>query len=135
MPRRSRTSSSTGRRTPSATWRRRSSGAASIRATDKALLELFPDDERLQNWLTYAADQIAEARREKESAIDAQDFEKAAKLRDKEKQLVAKRAEREKQWRSGDLDVVAEVDVGLEVRETVLADLASAEPARRGEAR
>lgn len=30
-----------------------------IRATDKALLELFPHDERLQNWLSYAADQIA----------------------------------------------------------------------------
>ncbi|MBF6179162.1 ATP-dependent Clp protease ATP-binding subunit [Nocardia otitidiscaviarum] len=55
-------------------------------------------------------DKIADARREKESAIDAQDFEKAARLRDKEKQLVAKRGEREKQWRSGDLDVVAEVD-------------------------
>src|SRR6187549_641125 len=55
-------------------------------------------------------EKIAEARREKESAIDAQDFEKAASLRDKEKQLVAKRAEREKQWRSGDLDVIAEVD-------------------------
>ncbi|WP_338771117.1 ATP-dependent Clp protease ATP-binding subunit [Nocardia vulneris] len=55
-------------------------------------------------------DKIADARREKESAINAQDFEKAARLRDKEKQLVAKRAEREKQWRSGDLDVVAEVD-------------------------
>ncbi|MQY18022.1 ATP-dependent Clp protease ATP-binding subunit ClpC1 [Nocardia sp. RB20] len=55
-------------------------------------------------------DKIADARREKESAIDAQDFEKAARLRDKEKQLVAKRADREKQWRSGDLDVVAEVD-------------------------
>src|SRR4029079_8725139 len=55
-------------------------------------------------------EKIAEARREKESAIDARDFEKAASLRDKEKQLVAQRAEREKQWRSGDLDVVAEVD-------------------------
>jgi len=55
-------------------------------------------------------DKIADARREKESAIDAQDFEKAARLRDNEKQLVAQRAEREKQWRSGDLDVVAEVD-------------------------
>src|SRR5919109_1535797 len=55
-------------------------------------------------------EKIAEARREKESAIDAQDFEKAASLRDKEKQLVAQRGEREKQWRSGDLDVVAEVD-------------------------
>src|SRR6202163_4993364 len=37
-------------------------------------------------------------------------FEKAASLRDREKQLVGQRAEREKQWRSGDLDVVAEVD-------------------------
>ncbi len=55
-------------------------------------------------------DRIADARREKESAIDAQDFEKAASLRDKEKQLVAQRAEREKQWRAGDLDVIAEVD-------------------------
>src|SRR5256886_667160 len=55
-------------------------------------------------------EKIAEARREKESAIDAQDFEKAASLRDREKQLVGQRAEREKQWRSGDLDVVAEVD-------------------------
>ncbi|HET9563322.1 MAG TPA: ATP-dependent Clp protease ATP-binding subunit, partial [Mycobacterium sp.] len=55
-------------------------------------------------------EKIADARREKESAIDAQDFEKAASLRDREKQLVAQRIEREKQWRSGDLDVVAEVD-------------------------
>src|SRR5438270_1709184 len=55
-------------------------------------------------------EKIADARREKESAIDAQDFEKAASLRDREKQLVNQRAEREKQWRSGDLDVVAEVD-------------------------
>ena len=49
-------------------------------------------------------------RRDKESAIDAQDFERAAHLRDSEKQLLAQKAEREKQWKSGDLDVVAEVD-------------------------
>lgn len=55
-------------------------------------------------------DRIADARKEKESAIDAQDFEKAASLRDKEKKLVAERAEREKAWRAGDLDIVAEVD-------------------------
>ena len=55
-------------------------------------------------------DRIADVRKEKESAIDAQDFEKAASLRDKEKQLVAQRLEREKQWRAGDLDVVSEVD-------------------------
>ncbi len=55
-------------------------------------------------------DKIAGARREKESAIDAQDFEKAASLRDTEKQLLTAKAEREKQWRAGDLDVVSEVD-------------------------
>ncbi|MEU8280404.1 AAA family ATPase, partial [Microbispora bryophytorum] len=46
---------------------------------------------------------------EKESAIDAQDFEKAAALRDQEKQLQLKRERREKEWKAGDMDVVAEV--------------------------
>src|ERR1700710_1927242 len=55
-------------------------------------------------------EKIANVRREKESAIDAQDFERAAHLRDSEKQLLAQKSEREKQWKSGDLDVVAEVD-------------------------
>lgn len=54
-------------------------------------------------------DRIAEVRREKEAAIDAQDFEKAAGLRDKERQLNEERAEKEKQWRSGDLQDIAEV--------------------------
>ncbi|TCO58004.1 ATP-dependent Clp protease ATP-binding subunit [Actinocrispum wychmicini] len=55
-------------------------------------------------------EKIADVRREKESAIDAQDFERAAKLRDQEKQLLGQKSEREKQWKDGDLDVVAEVD-------------------------
>src|SRR5690554_3878078 len=55
-------------------------------------------------------EKIAQTRRDKESAIDSQDFEKAAALRDQEKQLVAQRAEREKEWKAGDLDVVSEVD-------------------------
>jgi ATP-dependent Clp protease ATP-binding subunit ClpC len=55
-------------------------------------------------------EKIANVRRDKESAIDAQDFERAAHLRDQEKQLLAAKNEREKQWKSGDLDVVAEVD-------------------------
>ncbi len=55
-------------------------------------------------------ERIAEVRREKESAIDAQDFEKAASLRDKEKTLQGDKAKREQEWRAGDLDVVAEVD-------------------------
>jgi ATP-dependent Clp protease ATP-binding subunit ClpC len=55
-------------------------------------------------------ERIATVRREKESAIDAQDFEKAASLRDREKQLQAEKAQREKEWKAGDMDVVAEVD-------------------------
>src|SRR5690606_6503157 len=55
-------------------------------------------------------EKIAQVRREKETAIDAQDFERAAQLRDQEKQLMAKRAQREKEWKAGDLDVVSEVD-------------------------
>jgi ATP-dependent Clp protease ATP-binding subunit ClpC len=55
-------------------------------------------------------EKIAGVRRDKESAIDAQDFEKAASLRDKEKTLLAEKAQREKEWKAGDMDVVAEVD-------------------------
>ncbi len=40
-------------------WVALSGEASDIAATDKALLELFPHDSRLQNWLGYAADQIA----------------------------------------------------------------------------
>src|SRR3989454_299536 len=40
-------------------------------------------------------EKIADVRREKESAIDSQDFEKAAALRDTEKQLIAKKDARE----------------------------------------
>src|SRR6266576_1172923 len=58
-------------------------------------------------------EKIAQVRREKESAIDAQDFEKAANLRDREKQLIAKKDAREKEWKAGDMDVVAEVNEEL----------------------
>jgi ATP-dependent Clp protease ATP-binding subunit ClpC len=58
-------------------------------------------------------EKIAEAKRAKESAIDDQDFEKAARLRDDEKNLTARRLEREKAWKSGDMDVVATVDEEL----------------------
>ncbi|KGN36222.1 ATP-dependent Clp protease ATP-binding subunit [Knoellia aerolata] len=51
--------------------------------------------------------------REKESAIDGQDFEKAARLRDDEKNLRLEKQKRETEWKSGDLDVVAEVDEEL----------------------
>jgi KAP family P-loop domain/AAA lid domain/Clp amino terminal domain, pathogenicity island component len=52
-------------------------------------------------------EKIDAVRREKESAIDSQDFEKAAALRDHEKQLAAKKAAREKEWKADYLSVVA----------------------------
>jgi ATP-dependent Clp protease ATP-binding subunit ClpC len=58
-------------------------------------------------------EKIAQVRRDKESAIDSQDFEKAAQLRDNEKQLIAKKDAREKEWKAGDMDVVAEVNEEL----------------------
>src|SRR5664280_626098 len=58
-------------------------------------------------------ERIADVRREKESSIDAQDFEKAAALRVDRGLLLGQKAEREKQWKSGDMDVVAEVDEEL----------------------
>ncbi len=58
-------------------------------------------------------DKIGDVRQRKEAAIDGQDFEAAARLRDEEKQLILEKAEREKQWRAGDMDEVAEVDEEL----------------------
>ncbi|CAN2224606.1 clpA ATP-binding subunits of Clp protease and DnaK/DnaJ chaperones [Candidatus Nanopelagicaceae bacterium] len=58
-------------------------------------------------------EKIAEARKAKESAIDGQDFEGAAALRDKEKTLIAEKQEAEKNWKATDLDKVTEVDEEL----------------------
>ena len=58
-------------------------------------------------------DKIANARKEKESAIDGQDFELAATLRDKEKTLISEKQEAEKHWKATDLDKVTEVDEEL----------------------
>jgi urocanate hydratase len=40
-------------------WVALSGDPADIRATDEALLDLFPEDRRLSKWLSFAADQIA----------------------------------------------------------------------------
>jgi ATP-dependent Clp protease ATP-binding subunit ClpC len=58
-------------------------------------------------------DKIAAARKDKESAIDGQDFEKAASFRDLEKTLSSEKAEAEKNWKATDLDKVTEVDEEL----------------------
>jgi len=55
-------------------------------------------------------EQIAQVCREKESAIDARDYEQAASLRDREKELLASKAARQEQWAAGHpaLPVLAE---------------------------
>ncbi|MDO5743902.1 MAG: ATP-dependent Clp protease ATP-binding subunit [Micrococcaceae bacterium] len=58
-------------------------------------------------------EEIATVRLEKEAAIDAQDFEGAAALRDKEGKLQEARGEKESAWKNGDLDEIAEVDADL----------------------
>ncbi len=54
-------------------------------------------------------EQIASLKVDKDSAIDAQDFEKAAKLRDEVQRLQGQRAEKEEAWKQGDSDIPAVV--------------------------
>jgi ATP-dependent Clp protease ATP-binding subunit ClpA len=77
---------------------------------DDALARIESADRRLaaiERWvgirpgLDDLDEEIAQARGEKRSAIDAQDFDAAVALRDKEKQLLAKKAGREKEHAAG----------------------------------
>jgi ATP-dependent Clp protease ATP-binding subunit ClpA len=80
---------------------------ARARLLDDALARINALDHRLaaiERWvgLRPGADdlvqEIAQVGQEKEAAIDRQDFEAAAALRDKEMQLLGARAAREKEW-------------------------------------
>ncbi|PKQ32325.1 MAG: NDP-hexose 4-ketoreductase [Actinobacteria bacterium HGW-Actinobacteria-2] len=64
-------------------------------------------------------EKIAAVRLQKEAAIDAQDFEVAARLRDDERKLTIARSEKEEAWKVGDQDIPAEVD------EEAIADVLS----------
>ena len=77
------------------------------RLVDDALARVGPVDQRLaalERWTGLAPDVddldqgIAHIRREKETAIDSQDFETAAALRDKEREVIDRRISREKEW-------------------------------------
>jgi ATP-dependent Clp protease ATP-binding subunit ClpC len=77
------------------------------RLLDDALGRVDALDRRLaaiERWMGMRPDlddldqEIAQVRREKEAAIDRQDFEAATATRDKEKQLLAARVGREKEW-------------------------------------
>jgi ATP-dependent Clp protease ATP-binding subunit ClpC len=55
-------------------------------------------------------DEAGRVRKAKESAIDEQDFEKAASLRDQEKKLLERKANREREWKSDGMDSVLTLD-------------------------
>jgi ATP-dependent Clp protease ATP-binding subunit ClpC len=64
-------------------------------------------------------DEIEKVRQEKEKAIEDQEFEKAANLRDKERKLTQKRRELEEKWRSS--EEVEQPEIG----EDEIADIVS----------
>ncbi|HUE95037.1 MAG TPA: ATP-dependent Clp protease ATP-binding subunit, partial [Longimicrobiaceae bacterium] len=62
-----------------------------------------PDLQDLEN-------EASKVRKAKESAIDEQDFEKAASLRDEEKKLLERKSAREREWKSDGMDTVLKLD-------------------------
>jgi ATP-dependent Clp protease ATP-binding subunit ClpC len=54
-------------------------------------------------------DEITKVRKEKEEAIEAQQFERAAQMRDKEKELLENKKEKEVQWKAEGVDLFNEV--------------------------
>jgi ATP-dependent Clp protease ATP-binding subunit ClpC len=100
---------------------RRRGKRARAKLIDDALARIDALDRRLaaiERWAGLRPDlagldeEIAQVRREKEAAIDAQDFETAAALRDKEKDLLTSKASREGEWTAdaaGRLSLAAEL--------------------------
>jgi ATP-dependent Clp protease ATP-binding subunit ClpA len=59
--------------------------------------------------LREAEEELAQVRRQKERAIDAEDLDRAAALRDQEQQLLGRLVEREREWTAGvDLETVVQ---------------------------
>jgi ATP-dependent Clp protease ATP-binding subunit ClpA len=59
--------------------------------------------------LREAQEELVQVRRQKERAIDAEDFDRAAALRDQEQQLLRGLVEREREWTAGvDLEAVVQ---------------------------
>jgi Clp amino terminal domain, pathogenicity island component/UvrB/uvrC motif len=105
-----------GHRGEGASWKARSARAGIV---DDVLAQLDALDRRLtaiERWVGMSPDvsefeqATAQVRRDKEAAINAQDFETAAALRDKEKQLLAAKDRQEKEWAgdTGDRPSMAE---------------------------
>jgi UvrB/uvrC motif len=63
--------------------------------------------------------QIGEARRDRQAAADAQDYENAAVLRDRERQLLADKASRQDEWAAAHLDLPSLAEELKTVRDQV----------------
>ena len=61
--------------------------------------------------------EIEQVRHDKESAIDAQDFENAAVLRDREKQLLLEKASRQQEWAAAHQNIPSLSDEVKRLRE------------------
>jgi ATP-dependent Clp protease ATP-binding subunit ClpA len=93
-------------------------GGEDVGARMRLVRMTVPDD------LREAEERLAQVRREKQAAIDADDFEKAATLRDQEKQLLPRLAEREQEWTAGvDLAAVIQENHKLHSEVERLRDL------------
>jgi ATP-dependent Clp protease ATP-binding subunit ClpA len=77
-------------------------GVVEAAARTRLVRMTVPDD------LRNAEEQLAQVRQQKEAAIDAEEFDRAAELRDQERQLVARVAEQERAWTAG-VDLAAVV--------------------------
>jgi ATP-dependent Clp protease ATP-binding subunit ClpC len=80
------------------------SGHAGVEAAARSRLVRMAVPEDLRE----AEEQLARVRRQKQAAVDAEEFDRAAALRDQERQLVGRVAERERAWTAG-VDLAAVV--------------------------
>jgi ATP-dependent Clp protease ATP-binding subunit ClpA len=79
---------------------------------------------RVPEELREAEEQLAQVRKQKEAAIDAEAFDEAAALRDQERQLLERLAEREREWTAGvDLAAVVQENHHLQVEVERLREL------------
>jgi ATP-dependent Clp protease ATP-binding subunit ClpC len=83
-------------------------GGVQAAARTRLVRMAVPDD------LREAEEQLSQVRREKEAAVEAEEFDRAGELRDQERQLAARVAERERAWTAGvDLDAVIQENHNL----------------------
>jgi ATP-dependent Clp protease ATP-binding subunit ClpC len=105
--------------------------ATAIDLIDEAGAQAAIDKPSVPLDLRALDDRIQQTRAEKEAMIDAQNWERAAQLRDREKQLLREKAQQEAEWRSQDLAVkpVVDADNIRQVVERMLEDRRDGESA------